>query len=50
MIDGIVEETEQFNLRLYIDGTGYGLGLQGGNVLNATVFIIQPNITGNYFK
>ena len=50
MIDSIVEETEQFNLRLYIDGAGYGLGLQSGNVRNATAFIMQPNITGNYFK
>ena len=47
-VDNIIEETEHFNLRLYIDATGYGLGLQSGNVKNATVFIMQPNITGNF--
>ena len=45
MIDNIMEDTEQFNLRLYIDGAGYGLGLQSGNIRNATAFIMQP---GNY--
>ena len=30
---------EQFCLRLYIDGTGYGLGLQKGSNANAIVSI-----------
>lgn len=50
MVDNIAEGTEQFNLRLYIDGAGYGLGLQNGNVKNATAFIMQPNITGNFIS
>jgi len=29
------EPTEQFSLRLYIDGAGYGMGLQKGNVSKA---------------
>ena len=33
------EEVEQFCLRLYIDGTGYGLGLQKGSNADATVSI-----------
>ena len=48
MIDNLPEDTEQFDLRLYIDGAGYELGLQNGNIRNAKAFIIQPNITGNY--
>lgn len=46
-MDNVEEETEQFDLKLYIDAAGYGLGLQNGNNKNATAFIIQPNITGN---
>ena len=33
------ESDEQFCLRLYIDGTGYGLGLQKGSNAIATVSI-----------
>lgn len=48
VFDNFSEETEYFNLRLYIDATGYGLGLQSGNIKNATAFIMQPNMTGNF--
>lgn len=47
IVDNISEETEQFGLRLYINGAGYGLGLQSGSIRNATAFIMQPNLTGN---
>jgi len=43
--DDIDEPTEQFSLILYIDGAGYGMGLQGGNIIRATVSITQPNVT-----
>jgi len=39
--DDIDEPTEQFNLRLYIDGAGYGMGLQKGNIATATVSILS---------
>ena len=48
MTDNLAEDIKQFNLRLYIDGVGYGLGLQSGRIRNAIAFIMQPNITGNY--
>jgi len=38
--DDINEPTEQFSLRLYIDGAGYGMGLQKGNIAVATVSIL----------
>ena len=37
--DDIDEPTEQFSLRLYIDGDGYGMGLKKGNIATATVSI-----------
>ena len=39
VVDDIDEPTEQFRLRLYIDGTGYGIGLQKGSISTATVSI-----------
>ena len=39
--DDIDEPTEQFSLRLYIDGAGYGMGLQKGNVAEVVVTIIS---------
>jgi len=44
--DDIDEPTEQFSLTLYIDGNGYGIGLQGGNITKATAFITQPTVEG----
>ena len=39
--DNIYEpNVEQFNLRLYIDGAGYQLGLYKGNISKATVSIL----------
>ena len=38
--DDINEPTEQFSLRLYIDGAGYGMGLQKGIIATATVSIL----------
>ena len=39
--DNIYEpDVEQFNLRLYIDGAGYQLGLYKGNISKATVSIL----------
>jgi len=37
--DDIDETTEQFSLRLYIDGAGYGIGLQKGFNTSAIVNI-----------
>lgn len=44
-VDSIVEKTEHFSLRLYINGAGYGLGLQSGKVKMATAYIIGNNIS-----
>ena len=38
--DDIDEPTEQFSLRLYIDGAGYGMGLQQGANKAAIVNIL----------
>ena len=38
--DDINEPIEQFSLRLYIDGDGYGRGVQKGNAATATVSIL----------
>jgi len=41
--DDINESTEQFSLRLYIDGAGYGMGLQKGNTTEVVVTIISSS-------
>ena len=38
--DDIDEPTEEFSLRLYIDGAGYGMGLQKGFTVIAVVNIL----------
>ncbi|XP_065909246.1 uncharacterized protein [Dysidea avara] len=45
--DDIDEPTEEFSLRLYIDGAGYGMGLQKGFTVIAVVNILlgSPSIT-----
>jgi len=42
--DDIDEPTEQFNLRLYIDGAGYGMGLQQGSSKAAIVSILLSKL------
>jgi len=37
--DRSVEDTEQFSLRVYIDGVAYKQCIYGGNISVATVFI-----------
>jgi len=46
--DDIDEPTEQFSLRLYIDGDGYGRGLQKGGVAEVTVNITQSKYVCGY--
>ena len=46
--DDIDEPTEQFILRLYIDGNEYGRGLQKGGVAVATVNIMPGRYVGGY--
>ena len=41
--DDIDEPTEQFSLRLYIDGDGYGRGLERGMIADATVSIVNEH-------
>ena len=46
--NNIDEPTEQFNLRLYIDGVGYGMGVQKGGISMATVSIILSKCVSDY--
>ena len=43
--DDIDEPTEQFSLRLYIDGDGYGVGVQKGNAAKAVVNIVTSKFS-----
>ena len=46
ILDGDIDgSTEQFSLRLYIDGDGYSMGVQKGNVATATVSILLSKFT-----
>ena len=46
--DDIDETTEQFILRLYIDGDGYGRGVQKSGVTLVTVNIMPGKYVGGY--
>ena len=43
--DNIDEPTEQFSLRLYIDGDGYGVGIQKGNAAKTVVNIVSSKFS-----
>jgi len=47
--DDIDEPSEQFSLRLYIDGAGYGIGLQKGNIATATAIIMLSKFVFHLF-
>jgi len=49
IVDNIDEPTEQFSLRLYIDGAGYGMGLQKGNIATATAIIMLSKFVFHLF-